>query len=81
LQWLTGRLPSVRFKYHADQNTKALRGFWAATLGVDPSEIRFHPQSNSSERCAHGVVVLAVHDTLLRARLQAWMDRVFASWV
>ena len=86
LEHLSGRVPSVRIQYHADQNTDTLRAFWAAKLGVDPATIRFHPKSNSSQlrtrtwRCAYGVVAVAVHDTLLRARLQAWMDLVFASW-
>jgi hypothetical protein len=87
LQRLSGRTPSVRVQYHADQDTVVLRAFWAATLGVEPGEIRFHPKTNSSQlrtrtwRCADGVVAVAIHDTLLRIRLQAWMDRVFASWV
>jgi hypothetical protein len=87
--WLerrSGRVPSVRIQYHADQDTEELRVFWAAKLGVEAAAIRFHPKTNSSQlrtrtwRCAYGVVAVAVHDTLLRARLQAWMDRVFASW-
>jgi hypothetical protein len=76
----------VRIQYHADQHTEELKAFWAAKLGIHPDPIRFHPKTNSSQlrtrtwRCVHGVVAVAVHDTLLRARLQAWMDRVFASW-
>jgi hypothetical protein len=86
LERLSGRMPSVRIQYHADQDTEALRAFWAAKLRIDSSVIRFYPKSNSSQlrtrtwRYAHGVVAVAVHDTLLRARLQAWMDIVFASW-
>jgi transcriptional regulator with XRE-family HTH domain len=86
LERLSGRVPSVRIQYHADQSTETLRTFWAAKLGIDPSTIRFHPKSNSSQlrtrtwRCAYGVAAVAIHDTLLRARLQAWMDLVFASW-
>lgn len=86
LERLSGRTPSLRIQYDADQRTEELRAFWAAKLGVDPDPIRFHPKSNSSQlrtrtwRCVHGVVAVAVHDTLLRSRVEAWMDRVFASW-
>ena len=87
LRRLSGRPPTVSVQYHADQDRDTLRAFWAATLDVDPAEIRFHPKTNSSElrtrtwRCAHGVAAVAIHDTLLRARLQAWIDRVMAGWV
>jgi transposase-like protein len=86
LERLSGRVPSVRIQYHADQDTEELRLFWAAKLGVEPAAIRFHPKTNSSQlrtrtwRCVYGVVAVAVHDTLLRARLQAWIDRVFETW-
>ena len=86
LRRLSGRDPTVSVQYHADQDTKALSEFWAATLDIDPGDVRFHPKTNSSElrtrtwRCAHGVAAVAVHDTQFRARLQAWMDRIRASW-
>jgi hypothetical protein len=87
LQRLSGRAPTVSVQYHADQDTKALATFWGDTLGVDPGDVRFHPKTNSSElrtrtwRCAHGVAAVAVHDTQFRARLQAWMDQIRASWL
>jgi hypothetical protein len=31
-------------------------------------------------RFAHGVMTAALYDTLLRARLQAWIDRVRSEW-
>lgn len=87
LRRLSGRVPTVSVQYHADQDTKALSEFWATTLHIDPGDVRFHPKTNSSElrtrtwRCAHGVAAVAVHDTQFRARLQAWMDQMRASWV
>ncbi|HEV7177100.1 MAG TPA: hypothetical protein VGN29_16485 [Solirubrobacteraceae bacterium] len=87
LQRLSGRVPTVSVQYHADQDTNALGEFWGATLGVDACDVRFHPKTNSSElrtrtwRCAHGVAAVAVHDTQFRARLQAWMDQMHASWL
>jgi hypothetical protein len=87
LRRLSGRTPTVSVQYHADQDKEALRRFWAKTLDVDPEGIRFHPKTNSSElrtrtwRCAHGVAAVAIHDTLLRARLQAWIDSVVAGRV
>jgi len=48
--------------------------------------IRLQRKSNSNQltgriwRCEHGVLQVAAYDTLLRARLQAWMDCLRASW-
>jgi hypothetical protein len=79
----------VRFslQYHADQNLRKLREFWAATLGVDPQEIRVQRKSNSGQlggrhwRSRYGVLTATTCDTLLRAQLQAWMDCVQKEWV
>ena len=55
-------------------------GRTAAT--IDPATVRLHPKTNSGGlrrrvwRCAHGVASGDVYDTLFRARLQAWIDRV-----
>jgi hypothetical protein len=74
-------------QYHADQDLRELSEFWAATLGVDPQDIRLQRKSNSGRlwgrtwRCEHGVLTVTTCDTLLRARLQAWMDCVQETWL
>jgi hypothetical protein len=73
-------------QYHADQDLEELRQYWAEILAIDGSRIRLQPKSNSghlngrSWRSLHGVMTIAVGDTLLRARLQAWIDRVRDDW-
>ena len=63
-----------------------LRAFWGGTLGIDPSSIRLQRKSNSNQltgrswRSRHGVLSVCVDDTLFRARLQAWMDRLRSEW-
>ena len=53
---------------------------------VEPGAIRFQRKSNSQQlkgrcwRSRHGVLSVTVWDTLLRARLQAWIDRLRAEW-
>ena len=74
-------------QYHADQDLWELCEFWAAMLGVDPQDIRLQRKSNSGRlvgrtwRCEHGVLTVTTCDTLLRARLQAWMDCVQETWL
>ena len=80
---------SLRFtiQFHADQNLDELRTFWSRTLGIEEGEILLQRKSNSGKmkgrnwRSKYGVLTVAAGDTLLRARLQAWMDRVRESWV
>ena len=74
-------------QYHADQDLRKLSEFWATTLGVDAQNIRMQRKSNSGQlagrswRSRHGVLTVTTCDTLLRARLQAWMDCVQSQWV
>lgn len=83
---LAGKPPIVRVQHHADQDVGLLRKFWATTIGVRPDAIRFFPKTNSGQlrtrvwRCTYGVAALDVYNTLLRARVQAWMDRVRQEW-
>jgi excisionase family DNA binding protein len=76
----------TRLSYHADHDLEALRQFWAATLHIEGDRIRFQRKSNSNQstgrtwRCRYGVLTVACHDTLLRSRMQAWMDCLRASW-
>lgn len=73
-------------QYHADQDLDELRLHWGAVLEIDGAEIRLQRKSNSSQlarrswRSAHGVLTVYVGDTLLRARLQGWMDRIRTEW-
>jgi hypothetical protein len=88
-QWLR-RLSSKRrtyaIQYHADQELAALRSFWAEALGIDGSAIRMQRKSNSNQlagrtwRSEYGVLGVTVNDTLLRARLSAWMDSLRDAW-
>jgi hypothetical protein len=55
-------------------------------VGVDPQEIKLQRKSNSNQmkgrswRSVHGVLTARVYDTLLHARVQAWMDRIRDEW-
>jgi hypothetical protein len=86
LRVLSARRQVYSVQVHADQDLVKLREFWAALLGVDASMIRLQRKSNSGQlkgrtwRSQYGVLTVATHDTLLRARLQAWIDRVRADW-
>jgi excisionase family DNA binding protein len=88
-RWL-GRLTKRRLRfslqYHADQDPDELRKFWGTALGTEPDAIKLQRKSNSNQmagrqwRSRHGVIAVRVPDTLLRARLQAWMDCLQAEW-
>ncbi len=83
---LSEKAPTFWLQYHADQDRDALREFWGETLGVDPACIRVQRKSNSNQlsgriwRSRHGVLTVRVCDTLFRARIQAWMDRIRTDW-
>jgi len=74
-------------QYHADQDLQEIQGFWGALVGVDPERIAMQRKSNSNQltgrtwRSVHGVLSVTANDTLLRARLQAWMDRLREGWL
>jgi hypothetical protein len=73
--------------YHADQDLEALRSFWSKHLAISPSVIREQGKSNSNQltgriwRSRLGVLTVRTNDTLLRARIEAWMDRLRAAWL
>lgn len=83
---LTAKPLTFRIQYHADQNVEELCAFWGGTLDVPPVSIKLQRKSNSSQlngrtwRSVHGVLAASVNDTLLRARIQAWMDRIRDDW-
>jgi transposase-like protein len=72
---------------HEDQDLPRLSEFWTSTLGIEPRDIRMQRKSNSGRlggrhwRSRYGVLTVTTCDTLLRARLQAWMDCVQSEWV
>ncbi len=73
-------------QYHVDQKLDELRQFWGTTLDVDEASIQLQRKSNSGQlvgrrwRSRHGVLTVTADETLLRAKLQAWMDRVRGDW-
>ena len=88
-QWLgqlTDKPPFFSIQYHEDQDLAELRSFWSEALCIGPNAISFQRKSNSGQlkgrawRSRNGVLTAAVSDTLLRARLQAWMDRLRHEW-
>jgi transcriptional regulator with XRE-family HTH domain len=87
LRSLSDHRPVVQVQYHPDQDATSLRDFWAVRLGLDGDAVQLYAKSNSGQlrtrvwRCKHGVAAVKVHDTYLRARLQAWMDCTHASWL
>jgi hypothetical protein len=86
LRQLTDRPLQFSIQYHADQDLNELRRFWGEMLGIDSGVVRLLRKSNSNQltgrvwRSRHGVLAVRVFDTPLRARLEAWMDTLRASW-
>jgi len=77
---------SFGLQYHADQDTEALRDFWGRVLEIAPESIQLYRKTNSGRlngrmwRSQHGLLTVRVSDTLLRAKLQAWMDCLREEW-
>lgn len=74
------------FHWVGHQVLADLQRFWADLLGTTPDAIKLQRKSNSSAlarrkwRCRHGVLTVRASDTILRARLQGWIDCVKDSW-
>ena len=74
-------------QYHADQDLGELRRFWSGQLDIRPEQVRMQRKSNSNQlagrtwRSVHGVLTVRACDTLLRAKLAGWMDRLRESWL
>ena len=83
---LTDKALRFSIHYHADQDLRELCEFWGETVGIAPSAIRLQSKSNSNQltgrcwRSRYGVLAVSAYDTLFRARLQAWIDRLHAEW-
>ena len=86
LSILTDRRLTYSIQYHADQDLDELRSFWGEALGIDGACIVLQRKSNSNRltgrtwRSRYGVLSICVKDTYLRARLQAWIDRIRQDW-
>jgi hypothetical protein len=78
---------TYQFQYHADQDPEHLIRFWSRGLGVDPELFTYQRKSNSGQlagrtwRSKFGVLTVRAQDTMLRYRLQAWIDRTQDAWV
>jgi hypothetical protein len=74
-------------QFHADQDPNRLIVFWSEHLEVNPSRIRLQRKTNSNQlahrkwRCQYGVLSVRVNDTVLRARMQGWMDSIKRQWL
>jgi hypothetical protein len=74
-------------QYHADQDLDGLQDFWGQQLSVDPKQIVLQRKSNSGRlsgrvwRSQYGVLSVCAHDTLFRARLEAWIHSLQDEWL
>jgi hypothetical protein len=86
MRLLATRSPTYSVQYHADQNLDEICAFWGGVLEIDGSKIALQRKSSSSQlkyrtwRSKHGVLTARISDTSLRARLQAWIDRIREDW-
>lgn len=87
MRQVTARPLGFGLQYHVDQAPEQLRRFWSRELGVESESIRLQRKSNSGQlagrswRSKHGVLTVRACDTMLRARLEAWIDCVRESWL
>ncbi len=87
MRLLSSRKLEYAIHYHADQELKLLKEFWASRLGIDPTVIRVQAKSNSNQltgriwRSRFGVFHLRTNDTYFRSRLEAWMDCLRRDWL
>jgi hypothetical protein len=92
---LTDKAPFLSLQCSGDQSTTDLRHFWSEAVGAEPRAIRVRDAMGSSRSGGavddrapgdpvgdeqHGLLTVTVNDTLLRARLQAWMQRTRETW-
>jgi hypothetical protein len=74
-------------QYHTDQDLDVLLSFWAQLLGTVPDAIAVQRKSNSNGlagrtwRSRYSVLTVRASDTLFRAQLEGWMDRIRETWV
>jgi hypothetical protein len=74
-------------QYHADQDLDEICRFWSRRLSIRPEQIRLQRKSNSGRlggrtwRSKYGVLTVSAGDTLLRARIEAWMHSLQDQWL
>lgn len=87
IQEQTRRAVTYSLQYHADQDLRRIREYWADQLSISADEIRLQRKSNSNQlngrtwRSKHGVLAVTTNDTYFRSRLQAWVDRLRERWL
>lgn len=73
-------------QYHIDNKESELKDFWAKELRISPEQIKTIRKSNSGKllgrkwRSVHGVFTIRTNDTYLRAKLEAWMNKLQDEW-
>ncbi len=78
---------SFSVQFHADQDLAELTRYWAAELDFSPEELSLQRKTNSGRlgtrawRSRYGVIAVGTSDTLFRARLQGWIDRLEEEWI
>lgn len=78
--------PKVILQVHTDHDRAAVLRYWSKELGIEPTKIFVYQKANQSFlktrnwRSAYGTAKIRVWDTLLRARLQGWLDYLLAQW-
>lgn len=68
----------------SEEDLARVRRFWGSTLRVPPDVIHLDPdvaEADPTWRERHGVLAVHCRDTLLRARLDGWMDRLREQWL
>jgi transcriptional regulator with XRE-family HTH domain len=82
----TRRALQFSVQVHEDQNLDEVAAYWSERLLVEPGRIKLQRKTNSgrlgsrSWRSRYGVIALRASDTIFRARLQGWMDRLQEEW-
>jgi AcrR family transcriptional regulator len=89
-QWMKRLSTNNHFYYklqcHVDHDEEALKQYWADLVEINPERIKTIRKSNSGElsgrqfRSKYGLLSISVGDTILRAKLQAWMNYIQAQW-
>ena len=78
---------SYSIQFHADQDLGEITSYWAEALDIDAAAIRLQRKTNSSRmsgrtwRSRYGVIAVRAGDTVFRARLQGWIDRLQDEWI
>jgi transposase-like protein len=88
---LTDKAPFLLLQCSGDQSLTDLRRFWSEAVRAEPGTIRVRDANGSAgsdkgglgalqANDRHGLLTVTVDDKLLRARLQAWMQRTRETW-